>query len=192
MVEQLLMAALPYIIPAVMSAIAGGIGQLSGESKGRTGNFLSGYDPKWEQLSLYAPNQQSAMDTLLGRGMQYTNFPAMEQQAINQFNQQIVPGLAERFTSTGGGLSSPAFASQLGQAGAGLAQNLHGMRANYGMNLLNAGLSPRYSSLNQIPGSQGVLGNLGTGLGQGMTALSQQYFDDQSKKALQNLNRGSI
>jgi hypothetical protein len=51
---------------------------------------------------------------------------------MRQFNEQIVPGLAERFSGMGA-RSSSAFNQTMGQAGAGLSEQIAAMRANLGM-----------------------------------------------------------
>jgi hypothetical protein len=55
---------------------------------------------------------------------------AFEAPAMRQFNEQIIPGLAERFSGLGAGAqSSSAFQQALGQAGAGLSENLQALRS---------------------------------------------------------------
>jgi hypothetical protein len=55
---------------------------------------------------------------------------AFEAPAMRQFNEQIVPGLAERFSGLGAGSqSSSAFQQALGQAGASLSENLQALRS---------------------------------------------------------------
>lgn len=99
-------------------------------------NFLFG-----GQESQFQPEQLQALMQLLSGGMNqlqnpYEGFEGIENHANQNFQQNIVPSLAERFTSMGGrgsaALSSPAFASQLGQAGAGLSTGLGALRAQYG------------------------------------------------------------
>jgi hypothetical protein len=51
---------------------------------------------------------------------------------MRQFNEQIVPGLAERFSGMGA-RSSSAFNQTMGQAGASLSEQIAAMRANLGM-----------------------------------------------------------
>ena len=106
---------------------------------------------------------------------QLNNVEPIINQARTGFNQQTVPSIAERFTSMGSGnsLSSPAFASQLGQAGAGLEGQLAALRAQYqnqvasrqqlmSQNLLGLGAQQRNSQ-------QGLLQSLLSG------GLSQQF-----------------
>lgn len=107
------------------------------------GNFFLGTPNKIEQVSRFTPDimaalQPKLMQALQGIGNQEElakGFDPFEKRAMSQFNQQIVPGLAERFTSLGSNsLSSPAFASQLGAAGAQLSEGLAGMRSQYAQN----------------------------------------------------------
>ena len=81
-------------------------------------------------------------------------FQPIADQARNQFSQNTVPSLAERFTSMGSNaLSSPSFAAQIGQAGSGLEQALAAMQAQYGQQnqqngfqALKQGLRPAFQT----------------------------------------------
>lgn len=118
------------------------------------------------------------LQTLLGGGKQA--FEAFEKPALRQFQEQIVPGIAERFTSMGAGAQgSSAFGQQLGAAGAGLAESLSGQRAGLQSqvlsqlsNLLGLGIGAQPFQYQAIPGQEGglskLLGGLGTGLGSGL------------------------
>ena len=130
-------------------------------------DFLTGNPARTEQIQRFNPQQQSALSQLLGQGLQGlqnvqnpqnfgSQFEPIAKQARSQFAQQTVPSIAERFTSMGSGsaLSSPAFASQLGQAGAGLEEGLAAQKAGFGLqqqgqqqsflqNLLGMGLTPQ-------------------------------------------------
>ncbi len=125
---------------------------------------LAGAPARTEQLQRFNPQQQNALSQLLSQGLQGiqpqnsgAGFEPIAKQARTQFQEQTVPGLAERFTSMGNGaLSSPAFASQLGQAGAGLEQGLAAQQAQYGLqqqglsqNLLGLGLTPQFENIYQ-------------------------------------------
>lgn len=98
---------------------------------------ISGLDPQQQQLftqflsQLGGPMSQGIGNLSKILSGDPEAFKAFEAPAMTQFNQQIVPGLAERFSSLGAGSQgSSAFGQQLGQAGANLSQNLAGMRAN--------------------------------------------------------------
>jgi hypothetical protein len=101
-------------------------------------NFFWGQGPQNMQFGYYNPEQQQMFQQMLQSGQNmwqnpYEGFEPIRQNALNTFNQQVVPGLAERFGAmTGGAMSSPAFASQLGAAGQQLSQGLAGMESQYG------------------------------------------------------------
>ncbi len=63
---------------------------------------------------------------------------AFEAPAKRQFQEEIVPSIAERFTGQFGEGSqrSSAFGQQLGQAGAGLSENLAAQRGEMGQNAM--------------------------------------------------------
>lgn len=149
--------------------------------------FFLGAPTRLEQVPRFNPEQISVLQQLLQMGMQgmqdpYAGFQPIAQQARSQFAQQTVPTIAERFTSMGSGqLSSPAFASQLGQAGAGLEENLAAMQAQYGLQnrsqlaqLLGMGLQPQqdYYPMQQEPGflqqTLPTLGRIGAHTGGGL------------------------
>ncbi len=114
-----------------------------------------------ENVPTITPQQQGIMELLqqLGAfGLQNptAGFEPIEQQARNQFQQNTIPGIAERFTSMGSGnaLSSGTFASQLGQAGAGLEGDLASQKAQFGqqniqqlLQMLQLGLNPQSENI---------------------------------------------
>lgn len=106
---------------------------------------------------------------------------------MRQFQQQTVPGLAERFSGAGyGGRQSSAFNQAMGQAGQNLSSQLAGMfeqlRSQNLGNLMNFSNMPYNQAMGAIgqnmfenvyqPGSTGLIGGalqgLGGGLGMGM------------------------
>ena len=148
--------ALGSIFPGIGTAIGAGLGGIGG---GLAGLFGGGESSGVEQTQNFTPEQQSILQFLLQQGQQglqnpYEGFEPIAQQAQSQFNQQTVPSLAERFAGMGhNALSSGAFASQLGQAGAGLQENLAALQSQYGMqNRQNAlqqlqlGLRPQFEN----------------------------------------------
>ncbi len=89
-----------------------------------------------------------------------SNDPAMMQQFqapyLRQFNEQTVPGLAERFSGLGSGAQgSSAFKQALGSAGAGLSENLASLRG--GMQLQGLGQALQYAQ-QPFSNQQGLLG----------------------------------
>jgi len=138
---------------------------------------MPSFSPEQQQLlgqlvgGLGGPMQgglQNLMQMLTGGG------EAFEAPAMRQFQEQIVPGIAERFTGMGeGSQRSSAFGQQLGQAGAGLAENLAMQREGLKsqglqqlMGMLGLGMQSPFQYM-QIPGQQGGLGQLLGGLGTG-------------------------
>lgn len=71
-----------------------------------------------------------------------------EAPAMRQFNEQIVPGIAERFSGMGAQNSS-AFQQTMGQAGSGLSERLAAMRAGLGMDA-----AQQLYGYSQLPGQQ--------------------------------------
>ncbi len=144
-----------------------------------TGDILSGYNyPGYsQQLPRFSPIQEAALHLLLQQGLSASP-EALTQKARTQFFQQTVPTLAERFTSMGAGAqSSPAFAQQLGQAGANLEEGLAALRAQYGLAQLGLGLSPLFENI-YIPGyqTQGIGAPLAAGLGQAAASSIPSYL----------------
>lgn len=88
---------------------------------------------------IYDQQQKGAFKSALGRGMDLLqpakrfDFAPIEAQAQRQFEEQIVPTLAERFTALGGEGRSSSFPQLLGQAGAGLAENLAALKGQIGL-----------------------------------------------------------
>lgn len=101
---------------------------------------------------------------------------AFQRPAIRQFEEEVVPGIAERFSGMGAGAQgSSAFGQQLGAAGAGLAERLSAQRAGLQSQalsqlsqLLGLGIGTKAFQPLQIPGQEGGLGKLLGGVGQGL------------------------
>lgn len=170
--------AIPFVPLALLggSALAGGLGSVLSKRG------------KFEQKSLLTPEQQGAQNQSLQMALQglqnpYEGFNPIEQNAINQFQTQFVPSLAERFTAMNGQRSS-GFQSALQQGASGLASNLAAQRAQYGLqrqglaqNLLGLGMRPSFEYAYRQPEAGffgGALGGLSQGLGSlGMMGLGQ-------------------
>jgi hypothetical protein len=111
---------------------------------------------KAQNLGGQGGGYENAMGILQGyldpNSSQYQNFEAPYRQ---EFEQQTVPGLAERFAGyggMGGGLSSSGFGQALGAAGANLQTNLAQLKSN----LQRSSISDILNQYNQL--SSGVLG----------------------------------
>jgi hypothetical protein len=76
---------------------------------------------------------------------------------MNQFNQQTIPGLAERFAgmgAMGGGLSSSGFGQALGAAGGNLQTQLAALKAGLGQNAAQSLMSQYGGLTGQALGAQ--------------------------------------
>lgn len=128
-----------FAITQAISSVAGGATDQSGYKK--VSNFdknQKGIYGDWtrqaNQLSGNGGGYENAMSLLQGyldpNSDQYQNF---EKPYLQQFEQQTIPGLAERFAgfgAQGGGLSSSGFGQSLGAAGANLQTDLASMKSN--------------------------------------------------------------
>jgi len=128
------------------------------------GRLFGGRKPSVQQAKRFTPGQESALNQLLSRGMADTDPAAMEQRQQNIFNRDTVPGLAERFTSMGGGQRSSAFEESLRRGGLEMGEQLAGLRQQSGMQALNMGLTPQFENF-MDPGEPGILGGLIGGAG---------------------------
>ncbi len=128
------------------------------------GSFLFGRQDKINQIPTVTPEVSQALQQLLQQGLgnvigQQTNsFAPIEQQARTQFNQQTVPSIAERFSGLGAQGSS-AFSQRLGQAGAGLEENLKARQQQQGLQQIGLGLTPQFENIH-TPGSSGLISSL--------------------------------
>jgi hypothetical protein len=168
-------AALGSIVPGIGTGLGAALGALGGSLYGGLSDkgkeFTFGTPEEIQQVQNYGPEQQNIFRLLQQLGIYglqnpYAGFEPIEQQARNQFNQQTIPGLAERFASLGNNaLSSGAFYSQLGQAGAGLEADLAAQKAQYGqqnigqiLQMLQLGLQPQFENIHR-PQSNGLFQN---------------------------------
>jgi hypothetical protein len=155
-----------------------------------------------------SPGFQQGQDYLsqLLSGAFQPNYETFDQPYLQNFEEQIVPGLAERFAGMGtgaGGLNSSAFTNSIAQAGRGLQSDLASMRENLkfqnqGQMLQGAGQQLQYAqqpysnllaAIGQRPfentyqpGSTGLLG----GAFQGIAGGFGQGFGNQFGKDLFN------
>lgn len=146
-------------------------------------SFLTGSSSKLKKFETLNKQQKATLHDLLSQldfGSSMTEMSPMFQQGqsylssllsqdpemmkrfeapyMRQFNEEIVPGLAERFSSLGARNSS-GFNQAMGQQAGSLAERLASMRANLGMNASQIGFG--YS---QLPFSQNMqMGQLGLG-----------------------------
>lgn len=134
-------------VPGIGTAIGAGVGGLVGGLSG----LFSGNDNKLKKIPTLSKEQQAILGNVYGNlsgaqggygnamgllqgyldpnSEQYKNFEAPY---LREFEQQTIPGLAERFAGAGaqgGALSSSGFGQALGSAGANLQTNLAAMKS---------------------------------------------------------------
>jgi hypothetical protein len=153
---------------------------------------LFGAKPVDKQMTTMTPEQQQLL-TMLTEGMgdagpemfQYlSQLLSGDSQAyqdfaapmMRQFQEETIPGIAERFGGMGA-QSSSGFQQSLGKAGAGLQENLAALRSQLQMqasgqlqNLLGQGLGTKSFENIYMPQQQGLLHGLAGGAGQGAGA----------------------
>jgi hypothetical protein len=186
------------------AAAGGGLGLLLGilaARGGKGGGGFGGSNSEFQTLPTMNPEQMEYLQQILSGlqggasnvpGMEYLTslfsnnpnaFKEYEAPAFRQFNEQILPGIAERFTGTGAGSrSSSAFNNSAAMAGSRLSENLAAQRANLRGNavgqLQNYGqqaLNPTFENL-YAQGQPGLLQGIAGGIGQGAGALGSQYL----------------
>lgn len=135
-------------------------------------NYLTGTSPQQISYNPNTPQQSQALQALLSMGSDqlqnpYQGWEDIQGDLNRQYLQQVVPGLAERFTaSTGARLSSPSFVQSLNAAGQQFQQNNLQQKLNYGnqnrdlaLQLLQLGLRPQMQHTFQ-PGEPGLFQQL--------------------------------
>jgi len=173
----------PITIAALLSLV--GAGASGAQSAAHGGNFLTGDPGGFSQQDLMNPQQQQLMSQLLGglgaptaSSLEYIQkilsddpeaFADFEAPFKQQFEQETVPMIAERFAGLNAG-SSSAMNQTLGEAGSNLSTQLAGLRANLKggamqqlQGLMGQGLQPTFQTSYQ-QGTPGFLGALGSGL----------------------------
>jgi hypothetical protein len=103
---------------------------------------------------------------------------------MRQFNEQTVPGIAERFSGMGAGSQgSGAFGQQLGAAGAGLSENLGALRGGLQMQalgplmqMLQQAMGNRSFENIHRPSTPGFMGQMGQGMGQAAGMLPFMFM----------------
>lgn len=168
-----------------------------------TGNFFTGSPASFANIPNFTPQQQELLNQILPqlqgglksrfeslgqRGHQF-DFAPIAQQQTEDFYTNVIPTIAERFTSLGGGAQrSSAFQGALGAAGRGLKTDLASLAAQYGLhqqeqnlrqqglndtflgNMLSAGLTPQNQTA-YFPSQPGALQSAAGAIGPALLAL---------------------
>jgi len=107
-------AAAPYAIPAILGLLGFGASKMGNKKE------------SVKQYPTISPEQQAFQNKILqmlGGQLEVPDFETFAAPYKRQFQQETIPGIAERFAGLGG-LSSSGFTQSLGQAGAGLNEKL--------------------------------------------------------------------
>jgi len=159
---------------------------------------LFGKKGRIQAMPTMGPEQQGLMGSLIGglggpmgSGMETLQqmlsgspeaLQAYQQPMMRQFEEQTIPGIAERFTGMGAGAQrSSAFPQALGQAGAGLMENLAAQKSQLQMSamqplmqMLGLAQQPQFQ-YQQLPGTQGMMGPLAQGIGSGLGSMGSMW-----------------
>lgn len=163
-------------------------------------DFLFGKKEKTQQFQRYSPQQEAVLNQLLGQTSRtipsQVDFlssllspgsaaeTAFSAPSLRQFEEDIIPSIAERFTGSFGEGSqrSSAFGQQLGKAGAGLAENLAALRSQLAFqgigglqSLLGSGLTQRFDTALR-PATSGLLGQGIGSFAQGLGAALPRFL----------------
>jgi len=163
-------------------------------------DWLFGHSPEMKQANRFSPEQQAFQQQLLGglgmpmgSGLEYLQqilsgdpeaFAAFEAPIKQQFEQEVIPGISERFAGmgTGGAQDSSAFQQTLGRAGKELSTQLGALRAGLKnqalqqlQGLTGQGFQTGIENLYD-PGSYGLVGGFLEGAGEGAGKAATSYF----------------
>jgi hypothetical protein len=137
----------------------------------RPSSFLFGQEEGVMQTPNFTPGQMQLFETLLGQSQKGASssfdflsrllagdedlMRSLEAPAIRGFEEQIAPGIAERFTSMGAGArGSSGFQQQIATAGSRLSQQLGEQRTGMRMSALDRMLQQVQAPLSYKPYSQ--------------------------------------
>jgi len=141
-----------------------------------------GREPQFLRAPRFTEGQFQQLGDILGAGSQALgeqpySFAPIEKQARERFEQQTVPGLAERFAGLGA-LGSSSFGRSMGEAGRGFERDLAAEQSKFALQrmdplsrLLGLGLTDPYVS-NLQAGGQGMLPGLMAGLAKAGTSYA--------------------
>jgi hypothetical protein len=135
----------PYLAAGAMGAgpLTMAMGALNG---GDFGSMLFGKKARNEQMPLYNQQGMDTLSFLQSQGRQNADFGPIEERYKKQFEEETIPGLAERFTTLGGQRSSGFQRAALG-AGADFNSQMAALRSQHGMRQLEMGLRPQFENI---------------------------------------------
>ena len=193
---------MPLPLAAIAALSALGAGGLASTTQGGR-DFLFGKDERMDEYSLLDPQQQGMQAQLtqgLGgqggaqmQGLEWLQkilsgdpqaMRQFEAPMTRQFEQQTVPGIAERFAGMGshGSQNSSGQNLAMAQAGRELSENLGSMRGQLQMGAMNQlqgfmGQARQPTFFRHFrPETGGFMGGMAPGVGQGMSQAGMAYL----------------
>lgn len=146
--------------------------------------LFSSTPAQFKQLDILSQPQLQAQRSLLQSGQQQLqnnplSFAPQRQQYIKQFNEQIIPTLAERFADN---QRSSAFKGALGNTASDFGAKLAALESQYnlqanqqGLQQLMAGLNPEFQNILQ-PRQASLFENLFSSLGSGAGSAATSFL----------------
>lgn len=170
-----------------------------------TDNFLNGTDPYAAQIPVVSQNQQDIMHDLLtkvGRRVDENryDFEPIAAKHRDDFQRNVLPSLANRFSAFGGGLSTDAYQNAMARAHSDSELGISALRSQYNLQknsqdqgLLNTLLQPQFNTL-YTPGTPGFLQQMvnagGATLPGFVGELTRGYMNARNNRQQQGQNGG--
>lgn len=139
------------------------------------GGFWMGKDPAMASMDRFTSGQTGAMNKMLEMAVSQMDpsrmsFDPIRQRLMSQYQQQILPSIAERFTGMGDGQGSSAFLGELTSGTNDFMERMGALESQYNMQMLpqylrmgELGLTPQQEYM-YMPGSKGMLQSGGEAL----------------------------
>lgn len=145
-------------------------------------NFLTGTPSRFERIRKFDPQREGAFNQILQQalsGLQanQADFGPIAEREVKRFQRDIVPSIAQRFTTMGSQSTGSGLQEALQRGATDLSTNLAALGSQHGlqrqfqlMQLLGMGLTPQ-EDIGYFGGQQGLLGGAAPGIGQGIGSL---------------------
>jgi hypothetical protein len=143
--------------------ILGGLAPLAGSAFGPVGAAAGGLagNAIQDYFTPEDPNKKQLAQLMQQMGVSYQmkplSFDDIAQGEQRRFNQQVLPGMAERFTGSGGGQRSSAYKQAIGGAHNDLISRLAELRSGFEERQQQAGLGAYNANQNRMSNLAGLL-----------------------------------
>ena len=141
----------------------------------QSGGVMMGKKPSIVSVDRFTSRETGAMNKMLEMAVSQMDpsrmsFDPIRQRLMSQYQQQILPSIAERFTGMGDGQGSSAFLGELTSGTNDFMERMGALESQYNMQMLpqylrmgELGLTPQQEHM-YIPGSKGMLQSGGEAL----------------------------